>query len=379
MPTTSTRSALRRTVVATTALLISTSLAACSAGGLRSASAGDEIRIRYATAFGENDTPYQEPAEWIRRVTERVESETDYTVDFEIFPNSSLVPINEMLPAVKDGRADMSIVSVGLFPGDLPLNQLTGVPWLSSNALSTMRAMSELSVSNEDLAEEWSRNGVVPVLWVAAENPATSSKKPIDSLDDLDGIQVRSVGLQAEALKDVGASVVALPSEEVFDALSRGVIDAFSGSPLSTQVSTYKIQDIADHFTDLGMGQYSSAVGVLANADTWDGYPPEVQDIMMEEAGGVLDDFTAPNLAKVHQTVCSELEEAGAKVTRLPDADIEAWKAMSADRVQELYVQQAVEAGVDEDAARALLDDYTTAVAAADDTGSEYVDGLGAC
>ncbi|MGE0408192.1 MAG: TRAP transporter substrate-binding protein [Amphiplicatus sp.] len=50
-------------------------------------------------------------------------------------------------------------------------------------------------------------------------------KKPINSLEDLRGLKVRMPGVGGEVLRRVGASAVALPGGEIYQALQSGAID----------------------------------------------------------------------------------------------------------------------------------------------------------
>ena len=54
---------------------------------------------------------------------------------------------------------------------------------------------------------------------------------PINSVDDLKGVKIRSPeGLAAEVFKRAGASPVSLPFSEVYTALEKGVVDAADAS-----------------------------------------------------------------------------------------------------------------------------------------------------
>jgi len=65
------------------------------------------------------------------------------------------------------------------------------------------------------------------VYWTEKIFPtAMLSKKPVRTLAELKGLKVRSSGKIADVLKAAGASPVLVPGEEIYTALSTGVIDA---------------------------------------------------------------------------------------------------------------------------------------------------------
>ncbi len=58
------------------------------------------------------------------------------------------------------------------------------------------------------------------------------SRKKMTRLSDFNGVKIRSFGLGAEIWKSQGASIVTVPGEEQYTAMSQGVIDASNwGSP----------------------------------------------------------------------------------------------------------------------------------------------------
>lgn len=52
------------------------------------------------------------------------------------------------------------------------------------------------------------------------------SRKPVNSIKDLQGLKIRSVGVRGDVFKAAGCSVVGMPAGEVMPAMERGVIDA---------------------------------------------------------------------------------------------------------------------------------------------------------
>jgi hypothetical protein len=50
-------------------------------------------------------------------------------------------------------------------------------------------------------------------------------KTPVTTLDDIKGKKIRGGGPNGEVLKNLGASVVTIPSAEIYTALATGVVD----------------------------------------------------------------------------------------------------------------------------------------------------------
>ena len=55
--------------------------------------------------------------------------------------------------------------------------------------------------------------------------------KPIEKLDDFDGLRIRFAGIGGKVLEKLGASVTMVPGGEIYQALERKTIDATAFPP----------------------------------------------------------------------------------------------------------------------------------------------------
>jgi TRAP-type C4-dicarboxylate transport system substrate-binding protein len=337
------------------------------------------LTYRYATAFGANDEPYQTAAEWIKRVTDKVAKDTNYVLRITVHRDGSLLKLGETLAGIQDGRVDMGLIPPAVFPSQFPLSQAVSIPFQSDDAFATLHANADLARTNPALMNEWSKLGVVPIAFGVAQNTATSAKLPIKTLADLQGKRVRAIGYHADALRAVGASPVAIPTSEVYQALQTGVIDAFSGSPMGNQITATRAHEVAKNFVDLGLGQYTSVASVAVRKSVWDRIPAEVQKIMLAEGAAVAEEFIPSNLSRLDKLACETLKAAGGAVVRLPEAQIAEWKAKTQSAIIDKYVASAAkDSGMDAAGVRGFLVSYQDALKK--HTGkSKYVDGMTAC
>jgi TRAP-type C4-dicarboxylate transport system substrate-binding protein len=316
----------------------------------------------------------------MKRVTEQVDKQTKYKITFDVHQQSSLLKMNEMLPGIQDGRVDMGLVAPSLFPSQLPLGQIVSIPFLSEDAIATLKTNRELATSNPALANEWAKLGLVPLLYGPAQNTATSFKKPVKDISDLKGKRIRAIGFHADALKAVGAFPAAIPTSEVYQAVQTGVLDGFSGSPMGNQVTNQRIQEVAKYFVDLGLGQYTTAVDVVVRKSVWEKIPPEVQQIMTKNAAEIVDDFIPTNLAKLDTAACDAIKAAGGTVTRLPDEQIEAWKSQVYDSIVQKYVSNAAKgSGLSPAAVTDFVNAYVGSLKKFETQKSIYEDGMTVC
>src|SRR3546814_10557444 len=153
-----------------------------------------------------------------------------------LFPYTTLfrsVPSFEMLDAVGKGVVDIGQGSQVYWRGKIPFTLWTwGIPfafrqldhydylWTETELLDAVReALGRFNVHflGGLYSDEWG---------------ATMSRDELKRLSDFQGVKIRSFGLGAEIWKAHGASIVTIPGEEQYTAMSTGVLDAAHwGSP----------------------------------------------------------------------------------------------------------------------------------------------------
>jgi TRAP-type mannitol/chloroaromatic compound transport system substrate-binding protein len=104
-------------------------------------------------------------------------------------------------------------------------------------------------------------------------------KKEVKSINDLQGIKYRTVGLATEVMQNMGLAVTQIPGGEIIPAMDRGVIDAFEfNNPSSDRL--LGAPDVAKHYM---MGSYHQAnefFEIIFNKGVYDGLAPEQQAIL---------------------------------------------------------------------------------------------------
>ena len=107
------------------------------------------------------------------------------------------------------------------------------------------------------------------------------STKPINTIEDLKKLKIRSVGIRGDVFKAAGASVVGMPAGEIVPAMERGVIDA---------------AEFANFFGDIPMGFADAAKYVyfnphssspsnlmlFINLNEWNKIPADLQKLIKE-------------------------------------------------------------------------------------------------
>ena len=142
------------------------------------------------------------------------------------------VPATEVLSATRSGLVEMGSPYQALHAGELPAGIVElGLPGGPDNFLELLALFKE-SGWEKVLGDAYAAYGVH---WLSAfYQPATYmlTKKPISSLDELEGLKIRGVGAYGKVMKQFGMAPVTLAFAETYTSLATGVIDATCGSNL---------------------------------------------------------------------------------------------------------------------------------------------------
>lgn len=159
---------------------------------------------------------------------EKVEELSDGKMKFDFYPAEQLGRGSESLTLLQTGVADIANVSPAYITEKFPLSGVVELPEIVKNSCDAADAFYEMAQPGGAIYEaEFKRNKIRP-LWVGnmGRYRILTSNNDISSLDDLDGLRIRTAGgpmaLTAAAL---GSSPVRMQGSDVLTSLSRGTLD----------------------------------------------------------------------------------------------------------------------------------------------------------
>ena len=104
------------------------------------------------------------------------------------------------------------------------------------------------------------------------------STNPVTSLEDLQGVKYRTVGLATNIMQGIGLKVVAKGGSEIFEAMETGVIDAFEyNNPTADR--QFNAQDLAKHYMLGSYHQPAEFIEIIFNKDKFEALAPEQKAI----------------------------------------------------------------------------------------------------
>jgi len=108
--------------------------------------------------------------------------------------------------------------------------------------------------------------------------------KEIKTLSDLKGLKIRAAGDGGAILSRVGAGVVFMPAGEIFESMTRGVIDAFECSNPTVDWDL-GLNEVGKYVYSGGCRQPYEFNPFMVNQKSWNELPDDLKVIVEEVAG----------------------------------------------------------------------------------------------
>jgi TRAP-type mannitol/chloroaromatic compound transport system substrate-binding protein len=214
---------------------------------------------------------------------ERVNAMSDGQLTLKVFSGGELVPAFGVEDAVGQGTA--------------PIGHST--PYYNAGKNSAYHFFSAVPFGMTAVETHgWLRYGGGQELWdeiYARQNlkPFASGnsgiqaagwfRNPIESIEDLSGLNFRIAGLGGEAMRKLGVNAVLLPPQEIFPSFQSGAIDATEWvGPLLDQA--FGLQKVASYCYLPAFHEPSAILEVVVNKDAWDELPANLQAVIANAA-----------------------------------------------------------------------------------------------
>lgn len=222
---------------------------------------------------------------------EELRKRTDDELGLDIIWGGALVGAAGAAQAISDGLADMGSIVPVYAPGQLVVYEVVDTGEIADE-YSGMMAAYELMTTHpaaqkeaEDFNVKYFGN------YTTGPTQLLTREKPVRSIEDLEGMTIRTTGAHVPALKAFGAATVSMSQPKVYEALSNGSVDG--STTYYYVVNGYKQYEVADYMTETALGQ-TLGFGIIMNRQTYDSLSDEHQEVI-DELGR---DFTL-NMAQI--------------------------------------------------------------------------------
>lgn len=216
---------------------------------------------------------------------EQVEKASGGKTKFNLLLGGSLLGPKATLAGVRDGVADIGFVVLVYHPAEFPHGALFGdMAMRARGPYSTAAAITELTMLHcPGCTEEFDKNGIVYLGSYSTTPYYIISKSPIETPEDLKGKRIRTPGGAWDRwTQHVGGVPVNVPASEVYEALSRNIIDI--GLLPVGDFKSFNLFDVATHTTLLSVGTFYSNTTFAVNKQFWAGLSADERRLILDHA-----------------------------------------------------------------------------------------------
>jgi TRAP-type C4-dicarboxylate transport system substrate-binding protein len=244
-------------------------------------------------------------------------------LEIKVFPGSSLVKAREQWKAMLTGQIDMTSFPLDYASGFHPQFGATLMPGLVKGHEHAKRVNASPFMNDIRAIIEQGGVKVLADAWLAG---AFGGKdKCIRTPADANGMKIRSAGATfSQMWAGAGASIVSIPSNEVYSALQQGVAqgtDTSSGSFVS-----FRLYEQLKCLTAPGDNAlWFMYEPVLISQKSWGKLNAAQQKALMD-ASKKAEAYFAAESAGLDNNMVEAYKKAGVEVITLTDAEAQAWR-----------------------------------------------------
>ncbi len=293
---------LFKTLLAVLCLAVTAALAPAPAGAA-------PITLTYANFPPAATFPCVQMERWAKEIEKR----TSGQVKINTFPGGTLLPAKNIFDGVIAGTADIGNFAMSYQPGRFPVSEAVDLPLGFPNARVASLVLYDLI--DKYKPKEFEKVKILTLFTCPPADFMTS--KPVRTLKDLKGMELRVSGTGADVVKNMGGIPIAMPQSETPEAIQKGIVKGVVSSLEVLKDMNYAAY--CPYATDTNLFVVSFAV--VMNRDKWNALPADVKkamdDLRVEQAewtGKYVDNHVAEALAW-------SKEKYSHQVIQLPAAD----------------------------------------------------------
>ena len=227
------------------------------------------INLTYSIFFPPTHGQCQAAMSWAKEI----EARTNGQVKIQIFPTGTLTKSQQCYDGVVNGISDIGMSVFAYTRGRFPVMEALDLPLGYPSGIVASRTANEYyqKYQPKELDD-------VKVLYLHGHGPGLlHTKKPVQSIEEMAGLKIRSTGLSARIVETLGGVPVAMPQNAAYEALQKGVVEG-TFAPMET-LKGWKQAEVIKYTTDSKSVGYTTAMYVVMNKGKWSKLPADVQQV----------------------------------------------------------------------------------------------------
>jgi len=275
-----------------------------------------------------------------------IEAKTNGKVKFSYYPAGTLLTAPKMYDGVEKGMADLGFANIGYTFGRFKATEVLDMPigynteWVATHVANDFYRKYK--------PKEWDKVHVLS-FSICGLNVLMTATKPVNTLDDIKGMNIRGTGYIAGVVSALGGTPRAIPTPEAYDAVLKKVID---GLYISMEtLRAFRYAEVVKYVTEIWPIGQGYTFYLIMNKNTWEKLPADVQKVFNEYPFN-------EKLAKMWNEIDIDGKklgiEKGIKFIQLSPEERAKW-IKAAEPVIDKYIKTMVSAGFSEKEVREWL------------------------
>ncbi len=295
----------------------------------------EKVTIRIGSGHSESN-PWIKALEdqFVKTVSERVENETNYSIEWVKSYGGSVISLGNELEGVQSGLVDIGCIILVFEASRLPLQTMVySMPFSCSDPIIVAKVYDQIEKEYPEFKTDYETKYNQKLLGMGVSDQyGFYSTKEVTSLKDVAGMKIGAAGINLSWIEGSGAIGVQTSLNDTYQNLQTSVCDA-TIQPTNSCVNL-KVYEVAPYYLDANFNVVPFNA-VTVNLNSWNKFPPEVQKILTEVGADYLA-YESEYISKVHAEDLAFLEQNGCTISKLDHEAQAAWANSLNDIVHDL-------------------------------------------
>ncbi|HON84607.1 MAG TPA: TRAP transporter substrate-binding protein [Syntrophorhabdaceae bacterium] len=304
------------------------------------------VKLNYANFFPPTHKNSICVEEWIKEVEKR----TNGAVKINYYPANTLVPANQSFDAVLKGIADIAMSCFSYTRGRFPMMEVIDLPLGYRDGIQATKLIN--AYYKKFRPKELDN---VKVMYLVAHGPGIlHTKKPVNKLEDIRGMKIKTTGTTAAIVKALGATPVALTMPDTYDALRTGIVEGIL-APVET-LQGWKHGELVKATIQNFGSSYTIGTFVVMNKAKWNALPDNIKNII-EKINSEWEYKQGKTWNDIDMEAYEYIKKRGNQIIRLSKEEDARWAEKVHPLLQE-YVKEKKAMGLPADEALKFCIDF---------------------
>jgi len=261
-----------------------------------------------------------------RRFASELERRSAGALKATVYAGSSLMKTMVQFSALRKGALDLTLVPLSYAGGEVPETNIGLMPGVvTSYEQGAAWKSAEVGKALEGTLAD---KGVLVVSWIWQAGGVVSRSRAIVEPEDAAGLKVRGGSREMDmVLKHAGASVLSLPSNEIYAAMQTGALDAAMTS--STSLISFRLEEVARQLTTgRGKTYWFMFEPLLMSRTIFETLAKDQQRLIMT-IGAELENLALEAARADDRAVAEVYIKAGGAAHDLDEGTVRRWQAIA--------------------------------------------------